>query len=215
MGEEDDEDHNHPHPGRPPSNTSSSRQKQRTHPRPLSKDDSRHNETVNPTRGGRRSRPGRSERQRGRDEHEQNSQMNVGGSSNLNPTASAFVPRFPAETSGSATQGSSRGQGRGALLNSEGNVSGGSKGRYRGRGQGRNHHHQEAPKRENEHAGEGTSSARTRNRGPRNAKFRVQPKELKESEDLMQRMTEALIKGDYDCSICTDIVSHPNADDKC
>ena len=40
-----------------------------------------------------------------------------------------------------------------------------------------------------------------------NVKFRVQTKIIKESEDLMLRMTEALSKGEYDCSICTDSVS--------
>jgi hypothetical protein len=29
---------------------------------------------------------------------------------------------------------------------------------------------------------------------------------VKESEDLMLRMTESLSKGEYDCSICTDAV---------
>ena len=38
------------------------------------------------------------------------------------------------------------------------------------------------------------------------AKFCVPPKIIKESDDLMLRMTDALIKGEYDCSICTDKV---------
>ena len=39
-----------------------------------------------------------------------------------------------------------------------------------------------------------------------NAQVRIQPKVTKESEDLMLRMMDALTKGEYDCSICTDTV---------
>jgi hypothetical protein len=56
----------------------------------------------------------------------------------------------------------------------------------------------------------GTSVRPTgRPRKNENVKLRVQPKIIKESEDLMLRMTEALTKGEYDCSICTDSVCYP------
>ena len=55
-----------------------------------------------------------------------------------------------------------------------------------------------------------TSSSTT---GPRTnesqANFPVPPKVIKESDDLILRLTDALIKDEYDCSICTDKVSYP------
>jgi hypothetical protein len=147
----------------------------------------------NSPRGPHRTRPGRRERQRGKDVTE-NSASTV-GPSNLNPSAPDFVP----QKEGSSYVAKDQNTPPVASANKNG---------PRG-GRGRNQQQENG----NENkivVPEGTSQTHTQKRPPRtrrhgDASFRGQPK-LKESEDLMLRMTDALSKGEYDCSICTDSV---------
>jgi hypothetical protein len=142
----------------------------------------------------RRPRPGRAERQRRKNEAENGSTPTTEAvASHLNPTAPDFVPQIAAvSTETSVSAPSQRGRGRG-----------GRRGRQPVNGK----------EKEMENVPDITSQTpSTRGRPRRNenqAKFRVAPKVIKESEDLMLRMTDALIKGEYDCSICTDKVHSP------
>ena len=150
------------------------------------------NEPSSSQQGPRRTRPGRAQRQRRRDVAE--NLAPTAGPSNLNPSAPDFVPRPAVPTqvtqAGYSTANANRNRPRG-----------GRRGRT-------------GKEKENDTA---STAAEEPSRGPlvgppqRTRKhdnvFRVQPKIIKESEDLMVRMTEALSKGEYDCSICTDSVS--------
>lgn len=150
----------------------------------------------------RRPRPGRAQRQQRRDAAE-SSAPTAGPSSttsttpsNLNPAAADFVPGqvfvTPTVVVAEQTPSSVRGRPRG-----------GRRGKQPERKNGNEN------KNENENVGTSSSSSRPAGQRPRkndNAKLRVQPKIIKESEDLMLRMTEALTKAEYDCSICTDSV---------
>lgn len=137
----------------------------------------------------RRTRPGRAQRQRRRDAAESSAPTN--GSSNLNPSAPDFVPRGTIPVSVAQNQNETH-------RNNRNRPRGGRRGK---------------PAKANEGTStEGTSRDQPSGPPPRsrkyeNTKIRVQPKIIiKESEDLMLRMTEALSKNEYDCSICTDSV---------
>lgn len=157
----------------------------------------------------RRPRPGRAQRQQRRNAAE-SSAPTAGPSSStsttpssLNPAAADFVPGqvfvtptiVVAEQTPSSVRGRLRGGRRGKQLERKnGNENTNENENVRGEGV--------------ENVGTSSSSrpAGQRPRKNENAKLRVQPKIIKESEDLMLRMTEALTKGEYDCSICTDSV---------
>ena len=161
------------------------------------------------TQRNRRRRPGGAERHRGRNAAE-SSAPTVGPSStstatsNLNPAAADFVPGqvFVAPAPVVAEQAPTS-----------------ARGRPRGGRRGKQPEKKKGEESENENkTGEGvggvgtSSSSRQAGQRPRrneNVNLRVQPKIIKESEDLMLRMTEALTKGEYDCSICTDSVFYP------
>ena|SRR5947207_1637840 len=140
--------------------------------------------------GPRRTRPGRAQRQRRREAADNSAPTT--DPSNLNPSAPNFVPRqgVPARV---ARMETSTTNDRGAN-------------RTRPRGGRRGRHGKEKEKAdETSHAPPFRPPQQPRKND--NVKFRVQPKIIKESEDLLLRMTEALSKGEYDCSICTDSVS--------
>jgi hypothetical protein len=143
--------------------------------------------------GPRRSRPGRAQRQRRREAAD--NPAPTAGPSNLNPSAPDFVPRLVVSTQ---------------VAQADYSTANANRNRSRGGRRGR-------PGKEKENATASTAVVEPsygplvgppqRTRKNDNVKFRVQPKIIKESEDLMLRMTEALSKGEYDCSICTDSVS--------
>lgn len=140
------------------------------------------------TQGPHRTRPGRAERQRKRDVAEASAPTG-GPSSRLNPSAPDFVPRQDVPVLVAQSENSNRGN----------------RNRPRGGRRGKQARENESP------SAEGSSRVQPARPPPRprrndNTRFRVQPKIIKESEDLMLRMTEALSKGEYDCSICTDSV---------
>jgi len=149
----------------------------------------------------RRTRPGRVERQRIKNEAEANLTP-AAGPSHLNPTAPDFIPQNAAVVEVARQVASSAQSHRGG-----------------GRGGRRGRPHQmidtAVKGKEKEDVVEAASQTSSSTRGPprrdkNHAKFCVPPKVIKESDDLMLRMTDALIKGEYDCSICTDKVSYPN-----
>jgi transcriptional repressor NF-X1 len=142
--------------------------------------------------GPRRTRPGRAQRQRRRDAAENSAP--TASPSNLNPSAPDFVPSqvlTPVAQAANPTANANRNRPRGGR---------------RGR-----------PRKETENAPASTATEEPSHEPPvgspqrmrknDNVNFRAQHKIIKESEDLMLRMTEALSKGEYDCSICTDLVS--------
>lgn len=160
----------------------------------------------------RRRRPDRRERQR-RKQVAESSAPTAGAASsitnsNLNPSASEFIPRQHSgvvDTAMTAQSGSNTGRGNTDTARAN-------RGRPRGGRRGRSEPQRNG--KENESAASTDETVQTaaipsQPRRPRdhgNARIQVQPKIVKESEDLMLRMTEALSKGDYDCSICTDSV---------
>jgi len=156
--------------------------------------------------GPSRPRPGRAQRQQRRNAAESSAPTTVGPSpsTTLNPAAADFVPGqqvfvtpstvvVAEQTPSSSTGGRS------------------SRGRPRGGRRGKQPEKKNGNENENGRVESvGTSVRPTgRPRKNENVKLRVQPKIIKESEDLMLRMTEALTKGEYDCSICTDSVFYP------
>lgn len=151
------------------------------------------NEPSSSQPGPRRTRPGRAQRQRRRDAAENSAP--TAGPSNLNPSAPDFVPRpvVPVQVTqtGYATANANRNRPRG-----------GRRGRT-----GKEKENDTASTAAEEPSRRPSVGPPQRARNHDNVKFRVQPKIIKESEDLMVRMTEALSKGEYDCSICTDSVS--------
>lgn len=160
----------------------------RPHPKPKS----HHNM---PSHQGVPSGPSRPQRQRRRNGPE-TSTATI-GPSNLNPSATEFVPQ-------QAAAQSIANENTGPSTNAPPTRS-----RRDGR-RGNNHKHTSAKEKDTA-SGETSSQSRRagpprRSRKPENNSGRVQPKIIKESEDLMLRMTEALAKGEYDCSICTDSV---------
>jgi len=178
---------------------------------PQSSEDS--NQRNNRASGGRwRNRPGRAERERRRRRQPAEPPDPTTSSSHLNPSATEFIPRQPTATSAvfvahepviPDTRLSPR------STSTRGRSSGGRTERPRrqqpnGKGQ------DIAPDDSGSLADSPNTTSGPRPRRNQNAPSRVQPavepKVLKESEDLMLRMTAALNKGDYDCSICTDRV---------
>jgi len=174
--------------------------------------------------GARRRRPDRHERQR-RKQVAESSAPTAGGPSGvaqLNPSASEFVPRQQngvvdtVISTQSGVHSAGRNNADSNTMRGDTQATSGNRGRPRGGRRGRNQ--QQRNGRENESvstnetvstvavtaAGPSQPSRRPRNNG--NARIQVQPKIIKESEDLMLRMTESLSKGEYDCSICTDAV---------
>lgn len=169
------------------------------------------NTSTKSTDGPRRRRPDRHERQRRRQVAE-SSAPTAGPSisSNLNPSASAFVPR---QHDANVVETVVQTQASEIHSRIENTDSRGNRGRPRGGRRGRNHQNNQPPRNGKENDGASTDEVtqnvppqtrRPRNNG--NTRIRVQPKIIKESEDLMLRMTESLSKGEYDCSICTDAV---------
>ena len=155
--------------------------------------------------GRRRNRPGRAEREKHRRREPTDASASTIIPLNLNPSASEFVPQ---RTMSSVIVASER-------VNPERrppSESRSNKGRPRGgRSKKLDQHQMKDKGKENvvdDSSSQGTAAQRHR-RNP-NARPRLRPtvqaEVLKESEDLMVRMTEALNKGDYDCSICTDRV---------
>jgi hypothetical protein len=148
------------------------------------------------TQGPRRTRPGRSERQRRNKTAEKSGQPIQHGLSTMNPSAQEFVPRqqvvMPvAPTNTPSTPRANR--------------------RPRGGRRGKHTANENVNVNSSEttlHAPTPGPSQPTKN----TAKFRfhVKPTVIKESEDLMLRMTEAVSKNEYDCSIRTDLVFQVN-----
>jgi hypothetical protein len=192
MDEDEGDPHNRPsvHRDAPPRPPRPPRQRRGGPPQPQTQHDKVETESSSQA-SRRRPRPGRAERQRRKTDAENGSApTGEATTSHLNPTALDFVPQIAVESgAASSSAPSQRGRGRGAR---------------RGR-QPVNEREKEV-----ENVPETMSQTfATRGRPRRNenhAKFRVAPKVIKESEDLMLRMTDALIKGEYDCSICTDKV---------
>lgn len=167
--------------------------------------------TTTTTDGPRRRRPDRRERQTRRLVAE-NSAPIAGPStcSNLNPSALEFVPRQHDVNVVDTVAPTQIGESHSRVENMDPR---GNRGRPRGGRRGRNNHNNQQSRngKENESAStdETTHNVPPQTRRPRNngnERIRVQPKIVKESEDLMLRMTESLSKGEYDCSICTDAV---------
>jgi len=163
------------------------------------------------TDGSRRRRPDRRERQKRRLVAESSAPI-VGpsSSSNLNPSASEFVPRQHNANVVDTVAPMQIGESHSRMENTDPR---GNRGRPRGGRRGRNNQNNQQSRngKENESVSRDETTqnvppqtSRSRNNG--NARIRVQPKIVKESEDLMLRMTESLSKGEYDCSICTDAV---------
>jgi hypothetical protein len=148
------------------------------------------------TQSRHRTRPRRSERQRRNKIAEKSEQPIQPGPSTMNPSAQEFVPRqqvIPVTPTNTL------------LTDARAN--------RRPRGGRRVKH----PAKKNvnvtlseitSHAPTPRASQPTKNTGK--SSFHVKPTVIKESEDLMLRMTEALSKMEYDCSICTDSVFHVN-----
>lgn len=170
-----------------------------------------HQNSNKPNDGRRRNRPGRAEREKLRRKQTAESSAPTSGSSHLDPSAPNFVPRQPTASVYVAGEPVDNGV---ATVENRSN-----KGRHRGGRRGGVHQQQtsgEGVEKAAEDSSlqiDGAAPPRPQARRNPNARVRVQPKEqqkvLKESEDLMVRMTEALNKGDYDCSICTDRVPSP------
>jgi hypothetical protein len=170
-----------------------------------SEDLNQRNKNSNDAR--RRNRPGRAERERHR--RKQAADVDTSNGSYLNPSAAEFIPRQSTSyitPSGLVGEPSPRGEPRSG------------KGRPHGGRRGRTAPHLVNGKgKENVPDDSGSQidspNPRLRPRRNPNARLRIpakaEPEVLKESENLMLRMTDALNKGDYDCSICTDRVCHP------
>lgn len=154
------------------------------HPHPPK---SQSNESSSSQQGPRRSRPGRAQHQ-GRRRAIDNTAPTA-STSNLNPSAPDFVPgqlATPVAQADNSTANATRNRPRGGR---------------RGRpGKGKDIVTASSAAEESSHG------PPQRIRKNDNVKVRAQHKIIKESEDLMLRMTEALSKGEYDCSICTDSV---------
>jgi hypothetical protein len=190
MGEEDEDN---------PRNPSSKGSIPRAHP-PRTTPKPQPNEP-----GPRRPRPGRAQRQQRRNVAESSAPTTMGPSTSttLNPAAPDFVPGQQVFVTPAS------------VVVAEQTSTSGRSNRGRPRG-GRRGKHPEIKNGNEIEDGRvqvesvGTSLRPTgRPRKNENAKLRVQPKIIKESEDLMLRMTETLTKGEYDCSICTDSVFYP------
>lgn len=154
----------------------------------------RNNQSNSPQSGSRRPRQGRFEGQR-RNKVAESSAPTV-GPSNLNPSAPDFVPGQVSLAPVATAENEPSSNGRG------------NRNRPRGGRRGKGYQ-QKGENREGVTSGETSSQVQTQQRKPRNnqnTRIKIQPKVIKESEDLMWRMTEALTKGEYDCSICTDSV---------
>jgi len=167
-----------------------------------------HQNSNKPNDGRRRNRPGRAEREKLGRKQTAESSAPISGSSHLNPSAPNFVPRQP--TASVYVAGEPVNNGVATVENRSNNR------RRRGGRRGGIHQQQtngEGAEKTSENPSPQTGGAapsQPQARRNPNARARVLPQEqqkvLKESEDLMVRMTEALNKGDYDCSICTDRV---------
>jgi hypothetical protein len=185
MGEEDEEDNVSKPKGSSNGSISSARPPRRP----------QHNNQTNlPPLGSRCPRQSRSERQR-RNKVAESSAPTV-GPSNLNPSAPNFVPGQVSLAPVAVTESGLSADGRGNRNRPRGG--------RRGKGQ-----QQKKENGEGSASGEASAQVQMQQRKPRNhqnARIKIQPKIIKESEDLMLRMTEALTKCDYDCSICTDSV---------
>lgn len=184
--------------------------------------ESNENTSSTATDGPRRRRPDRRERQKRRQVAETSAPTaGPSTSSNLNPSASEFVPRQHDANVVDGVAPTQTGENNGGRENTDMR---GNRGRPRGGRRGRNNQNNQQSKngKENESVStdEATQTIPSQPRRPRNngnARIRVQLKIVKESEDLMLRMTESLSKGEYDCSICTDAVwisFAENADDR-
>jgi transcriptional repressor NF-X1 len=182
MGEDEDEEST----GKGPSKNSVPRA--RPFPKPKS-----HSNASSPQ--GHPSRPNRPQRQRRTNVAESSTATNA--PSNLNPSAPAFVPQQP-------TAPSAANENAGPSTNAPAN-----RNRRDGR-RGRNYRQTAATEKKaassETHSQSRPTGPPRQPRKPGNTNSRVQTKIIKESEDLMSRMTESLTKGEYDCSICTDSV---------
>jgi len=179
----------------PSSNTQSSTSRARNPPRSQPKDDA--------NRPPRRARPQRQKKREAAAQAAQNGSTATGPA--LDPSAPDFVPRqsasVPVALNSALKSSSAPAGGR--------NAESRQRRPYGGRRGNKNQKEMDGKEKE---SGEETTTQNGR-AGPSqrrektsNARTRVQPKIIKESEDLMLRMTEALTKNEYDCSICTDTV---------
>jgi hypothetical protein len=137
--------------------------------------------------GPRQTRPGRSERQRQNKTAEKSGQLIQPGPSTMNPSAPEFVARqkvfMPVAPTNSPSTDAHANR------------------RPRGGRRGEHTINENVPPKPG-------PSEPTKNTAK--SHFHVKPTVIKESEDLTLRMTEALSKNEYDCSICTDSVFQVN-----